>query len=1222
MRQVETKEDGDLTQPDQSTFFMFRQRAASGVMSASALALATAATSARTLASAAVSSASMIQPTKTSLLPPLRESSRLRGQEAIERLSRLMATAESNGRRRRFKWVQRNSIFIGLAGIVLYVVSLLFERLGGRKHYISTPGFFLLSLGAVIISVCPVDEFDADSYFANHPRSRVLLWTALIINSSMEAFNAPHSNVPAASLAIWAAFGLAIPAPGDLSGMADASQHSTTMLCAWMLIDKIGDGIHLAYVSANFRVYSQRLNLGSAYSAPLFGITACLYLSSALSLCAWLAYQRRQFSASSASIGSSPTLAFYQCLNGYLAMMGLKAGTEGVWLTVRGDLGLGPWLIWQSIVFGAPCIIVAVVGRESLYLWMARRFERQWASRDGSEVVTVLRDLPPPVAIGNVWWVEDPHHPAAGIDEHTHWRRGVISKIDPDQGWCCVRIDERDLRSCKAPDSSSTSSSRKQGILSLVSGQNGGRNDTDASLHLQMPGSAGQLSSSALIDTAKNEIRCVDWINMTVTLLMPSKPFSSGELRSLSRPVRADETIDFFVSHAYLDNPAKKFAKLQVTALRFRELRGRDPTFWVQSACLGANLLVGTSLRVLPVHIEACANLLVITGAAYPKDLCCAFELYTLFAMAQHNEQAAQRVELVELDDGAQALKQLESISLDELTACEDPNEKRELRAAINIAGARGFIVQIRRLASWCISTTAGHAMARFKAERDQAKRAVYRRVMSLGTRAVLAGGVCLIVPSCLGMLGVTNVATKYVLGVVGEALVGLGAVIASTCPLENHGADKFFHRHTMQRIFFCLFLTIWMMTEAFIFMPHLHVLSAGSAAWAACEGWAPVKKTHRPKVSSLLSAMVHLSVTAWGVHNLYVAAHYNQARESADAPRETFIQNGLVQCGGGTFLFLWWHWRRQRFNRSDGSAGTGNTTLLYEMWYGFFTFRSIPSVISGISEIRRSNGNLTFGILTAAAGMLQASPMITVCLVGRARMFDIMAKRFARAHAVNDGAFIAQLLDTAVACEGDDWWVHRDQPKERYGKFDPRRNWQKGVVEKVRTTDFVVLLTPEPENRDGQSSLNESMKSSAISNSIMTHIDEDGSQHRLSRRKPDSEIIDLRNNNKSSLSRVSPAEPAKRHTIPITNRGLSADALMKKAFSELRCIDWANLSRELLSNSTSGASGVAAVDLFTLSRPVNSGEAVDYFMSHSCELPRSGMRAQIVKQRYNTDRS
>ena len=97
--QIRTNEDG-LPQPDQNTFFMSgqraalgladmsvsalaltaRQRAGSRVMTASALALATAATSARTLASAATtsvsgalaSSASMIQPTKTSLLPPLR----------------------------------------------------------------------------------------------------------------------------------------------------------------------------------------------------------------------------------------------------------------------------------------------------------------------------------------------------------------------------------------------------------------------------------------------------------------------------------------------------------------------------------------------------------------------------------------------------------------------------------------------------------------------------------------------------------------------------------------------------------------------------------------------------------------------------------------------------------------------------------------------------------------------------------------------------------------------------------------------------------------------------------------------------------------------------------------------------------------------------------------------------------------------------------------------
>ena len=362
-----------------------------------------------------------------------------------------------------------------------------------------------------------------------------------------------------------------------------------------MLMDKLGDGVRLAYVSAHFRDFAQRLNLG-AYSAPLFATTACVYLSATLSLCVWLVYQRRQFSVSSGAAGSSPTLTFYQCLNGYLSMMGLKAGLEGVYLIIRGDLGLGPWLLWQSVIFGAPCIVVVVVGRETLYLWMARRFERQWASRDGSEVVTVLRDQPPPIAIGNVWWVEDSHHPTAGTDEPARWRRGLISKIDPDEG-CCVRVDERDLRSRKASDSSIHARRRKQGILASLASKHRSLKDTNASLYVQMPGSAGRLSSSNLIDTAKSQIRCVDWVSMTVSLLMPSKPFSSDKLRSLSRPVRADETIDFFVSHAYLDNPANKFAKLQVTALRFRELCGRDPTFWVESACLGADLVVGASLR-------------------------------------------------------------------------------------------------------------------------------------------------------------------------------------------------------------------------------------------------------------------------------------------------------------------------------------------------------------------------------------------------------------------------------------------------------------------------------------------------------------------------------------------------------------------------------------------------------------------------------------------------
>ena len=95
-------------------------------------------------------------------------------------------------------------------------------------------------------------------------------------------------------------------------------------------MDKLGDGVRLAYVSAHFRDLCTAPEPWKCVLGPAVRHNGlCLYLSAALSLCAWLVYQRRQFSASSAAAGSSPTLAFYQCLNGYLAMMGLKAGTGG-----------------------------------------------------------------------------------------------------------------------------------------------------------------------------------------------------------------------------------------------------------------------------------------------------------------------------------------------------------------------------------------------------------------------------------------------------------------------------------------------------------------------------------------------------------------------------------------------------------------------------------------------------------------------------------------------------------------------------------------------------------------------------------------------------------------------------------------------------------------------------------------------------------------------------
>jgi len=354
--------------------------------------------------------------------------------------------------------------------------------------------------------------------------------------------------------------------------------------------------------------------------------------------------------------------------------------------------------------------------------------------------------------------------------------------------------------------------------------------------------------------------------------------------------------------------------------------------------------------------------------------------------------------------------------------------------------------------------------------------------------------------------------------------------------------------------------------------------------------------------VSSLLAAVVYLGLFSWGAHDLVIATG---AQFDTSTPRSTLLAKGLVQCGGGGILFLWWRWQRHRFHASNGTVGSNPTILAYQMFYGYFSFKSVGSVIIGVSDAR--GGNLTSGVLMVAAGMLQGSPSLVVCVLGRERMFDITAKRFARAHAVNDGAFIAQLLDTAVAMVGDTWWVHRDNPNESFGQFDPRRNWLKGVVEMVGDDDFSVLVPLPPEPKDSSRRRNAQVSEntgSTLKHNLLRLISMgtdsvEGNGASLAREeKADSRRGSFEiKNAPENRARVSPDAPTSRYFIPITNRGLSAEQLMSKAVSELRCIDWKNFSRQLLASSTSGGD-----DLFTLSRPVRPGEQVDYFMSHSCE--------------------
>ena len=61
---------------------------------------------------------------------------------------------------------------------------------------------------------------------------------------------------------------------------------------------------------------------------------------------------------------------------------------------------------------------------------------------------------------------------------------------------------------------------------------------------------------------------------------------------------------------------------------RFKEKHGREPTVWLDKACLNqAN--IEESLALLPCYLAGCNQLLIIAGQTYTQRLWCVMEIFT-----------------------------------------------------------------------------------------------------------------------------------------------------------------------------------------------------------------------------------------------------------------------------------------------------------------------------------------------------------------------------------------------------------------------------------------------------------------------------------------------------------------------------------------------------------------------------------------------------------------
>ena len=105
---------------------------------------------------------------------------------------------------------------------------------------------------------------------------------------------------------------------------------------------------------------------------------------------------------------------------------------------------------------------------------------------------------------------------------------------------------------------------------------------------------------------------------------------------------------------------------------------------------------IADGLRVLPINVMACCQMLVLFGPTYPTRLWCVWELFTLCSFLPASD-ASGHLQLTIFGEGSDysALESFDYVN----AFCYDPNEQAKLRGIIGAVGGAVFNTRIRELA-------------------------------------------------------------------------------------------------------------------------------------------------------------------------------------------------------------------------------------------------------------------------------------------------------------------------------------------------------------------------------------------------------------------------------------------------------------------------------------------------------------------------------------------
>ena len=296
-------------------------------------------------------------------------------------------------------------------------------------------------------------------------------------------------------------------------------------------------------------------------------------------------------------------------------------------------------------------------------------------------------------------------------------------------------------------------------------------------------------------------------------------------------------------------------------------------------------------------------------------------------------------------------------------------------------------------------------------------------------------------------------------------------------------------------------------------------------------------------------------------------------------------------------------------------------TAILFFAVYYYLSVTGACQIIDGaasiyiapeIDDAKDQKDVYTWSLVYLIEGCLLSLPSLVLLGVKREKLYKWLQRRFEAENkqASKDGAFVAEMLASVTKTSFEEYWVMRDKADERYSN-ERERYWRRGQVVKGNDATHINVELPVRARHDDLDGPKWN-----VSRGSFTFFERPSMQV-----KGRTEIIPVEIELSRGANGGSIEEGAGAGTgVDVVCNGMNSADLLKEAESNLRCITWENLVKhreELMGGAIEGASKPTEADKaewWNMGQPVEAGQTIDFFMSHSWSDDRDAKWAALER--------